>query len=622
MKRTQPWHDTPIGVAAGWLGSIQFAVPILAMVAVALAWGTYLESTQDARVAKAAVYGSWWFIALMGLVCVSLIFAVIMRIPWKRKHVGFIIVHASLVTMIIAGFMSMYGRIEGHIALEQGVTSGTIEMDTQRLELVEHDNGQFRTLGEMDVPLSPGRYTIGGFPIDIVAVKDNVREEFEILDDGSDPYRAVQLQFGPMAESAVWVGDEAMGPAPLIDGMRIRVLSAGKDWQPPEPKTADPQVAYAFVVGDQKIPLAAEGQETIPGWKVVSVKRYAHAKVVNSVLSEDAPEKDNPAIEVTITDGKGTTELHTAFVKFPDMVLARTIEGTAKSGARLVPPERSASSAGGAAGEETLVIYGTPPAMKVGYIARNGAVKLLEHADGAYPWVADLGARKLPILKQFTHAREESHFVDAPPAKEHRPAVVFKDANGKELTVAWKGAIPFSLPGRVAMLRYNPRTVPLPFSMRLDQFRKTDYPGTEMAMAYESDITAILPDSSEQKSTISMNNPLVQSGWKVYQSGFMGNTISIFSVMRDPGLVLTYISSVTLCVGILITFYGRGLSWGHPGIPAPFSAQEPSNVTVSARVLPVVDPAVNGHGGRAGPALDPESGGPGDPGRASPAFDG
>jgi hypothetical protein len=90
MKRSHAWHHTAFGNVACWLGSIQFAVPILIFVAVALGWGTYLESTQSARVAKSVVYGSMWFLILMGLVCVSLIFAVVTRYPWKRKHVGFI----------------------------------------------------------------------------------------------------------------------------------------------------------------------------------------------------------------------------------------------------------------------------------------------------------------------------------------------------------------------------------------------------------------------------------------------------------------------------------------------------------------------------------------------------
>ena len=610
MKRSQPWHDTPIGGAACWLGSIQFAIPVLIMLALALGWGTYLESTQDARVARAAVYGSWWFMALMALVCVSLILAVVTRFPFKRNHAGFIIVHAALVTMIVGGFVSLLGRIEGHIALDQGSSSGTLEMDQERLELAEHDAGQFRTIGEIDVPSRPGKYTIGDFPVEIVDIWDNVREEFEITDDGADPYRAVQFQFGPMEASAAWVGDEARGEAPVIDGLRIRILAAGADWQPPDTSAAGPGPGYAFVVGERKSSLSAEGHEAFSGWKIVSVKRFDHALVTSGNLSEDPAQKDNPAVEVIISDGKGTTEQHTAFAKFPDMILSKTLEGAAHSGARLVPDPTGAPGAN----EETVVVYGTPPSLRLGYIGKNGAVKQLDH-DGALPWTADLGDRKLTILKQFSKAREQSRFSKAPSAKEHRPALIIKVGQAEPQTLAWKGVVPFALPGRTAILRFKPRTVSLPFSMRLEQFRKTDYPGTDMAMSYESDVNVSLPDGTERHTTISMNNPLVQSGWKVYQSGFMGNNVSIFSVMRDPGLILTYVASALLCLGILITFYGRGLSWGHPGIPTPFSGKEHSHAPVSVRPDLLADPALNGSRGRPAPAVVSDAGLAADPGR-------
>jgi hypothetical protein len=140
--------------------------------------------------------------------------------------------------------------------------------------------------------------------------------------------------------------------------------------------------------------------------------------------------------------------------------------------------------------------------------------------------------------------------------------------------VAWKSMIAAPVNGRNTLIRYGPLVVTLPFSMTLNEFRKTDYPGTEMAMAYESAVAVSGHGDEGFETTISMNKPLVQSGWKVYQSGFSGQTVSIFSVMRDPGLVLTYIACTGLCIGIIITFYGRG----HPGIPAPFARKEKHHV--------------------------------------------
>jgi len=70
---------------------------------------------------------------------------------------------------------------------------------------------------------------------------------------------------------------------------------------------------------------------------------------------------------------------------------------------------------------------------------------------------------------------------------------------------------------------------------------------------------------------IHMNHPYKQDGWKVYQSSFLGDSVSVFQVTLDPGLVPMYVACTTLCIGILLIFYSRKLSFGHPGIPAPFA---------------------------------------------------
>jgi cytochrome c biogenesis protein ResB len=111
----------------------------------------------------------------------------------------------------------------------------------------------------------------------------------------------------------------------------------------------------------------------------------------------------------------------------------------------------------------------------------------------------------------------------------------------------------------------------------LKDFRKTDYPGTEMAMAYESDVTITRQSGEEAAHRIYMNNPYAQRPWKVYQSGFVGDHVSVFSVMKDPGIPLTYAGSIVLCVGLVLTFYARSLSWGHPGIPIGIMKKEPAH---------------------------------------------
>lgn len=584
MKPVHAWHHTRFGAVIRWLGSVQLAVPVMLLVAAALACGTYLEMTQGAKVAKATVYLSWWFMALMILVCVSLVFAVVTRFPWKQRHVGFITVHASLITLIAGGFWSLLGRIEGKIGLEQGSSAAALETEEEVLELVEHDAGQFRALGASLAPTRPGTYDIAGVPITITERWGNTKEQFQVLDDGPEAYRAAEISFSTNAPHGMWVGDEAKsggeggspnGPVKLGD-LLVRVLADGLAFTPPAPSA--PGGSYAFTLGDKSFPLGETGSQPVPGWTIASLDRFKNATTVDGKVVEADGAGLNPAVTVVLTDGKGTQERHTAFQRFPEIMLVKTLEGTARSGAKL------ASTGSPPIDDDTLVLFGPAGAIKAACLGRDGSVQTFDSA-GKLPWAFKFGQRQLVVLNVFERAHESSSFVEAPDASDHRPALLVSTAGGEPQALAWKAAVPIQTPGRTAFLKFGPRSVQLPFAVRLDKFTKHDYPGTEMAMAYESDVTVTAP-GGERQTKIHMNNPLKEAGWKVYQSGFMGDNVSIFSVMRDPGLPLTYVGSVGLCLGILITFYGSRFSWGHPGIPIPFESKENGHAS-PARTAPV-----------------------------------
>jgi hypothetical protein len=578
MKKSHNWHHTPLGSIVLWLGSIQLAVPVLVLVAIALGIGTYLESAYNVRLARQYVYGSPAFIAVMALVCVSLVFAVVARFPWKRRHTGFITVHAGLLALIVAGFWSMFSRVEGHLTLAEGTMSDIMETADEQLEILQDVGGQRNSLDSAPGPTGAARITLAGVPIQILERWENSRDEEIIADDSPVPLRAVDIAPDRAPQSA-WVGQEDQaGPAPTLMGLKVLVLPEGTDWQPPTDAATTPKGEFVFVVNGTRFPLKAAGEETLPGWTITDLKRFARAIVAGDTIAEGpAGSPPNPAVQVKITDGKGTTEQHTAFENFPAMIMGKNLEGPGKSASQLV--------AGGAKPEpETLVVFGTVAATKIGYVGADGRGKVID-PEQKYPMVLSLGNREVTILRQLARAHQISRTVKAPIAKDNRPALLARIGDSSELlTIPWRDMPHITTPDqRTLFLHFGPRRVQLPFAVRLAKFNKTDYPGTEMAMAYQSDVGINIAGQPEIPFQIYMNNPYAHGPWKVYQSGFMGDTVSTFSIMHDPGLLLTYIASVVLCVGVMITFYSRSMSWGHPGIPirpdeAPETSKESSNV--------------------------------------------
>jgi hypothetical protein len=101
----------------------------------------------------------------------------------------------------------------------------------------------------------------------------------------------------------------------------------------------------------------------------------------------------------------------------------------------------------------------------------------------------------------------------------------------------------------------------LPFSITLKQFRRIDYPGTMDAAAFESEV--VLHDKKNGvtlEKVISMNHPLTYNGYKIFQMSYIDDGYgksSIFTVARNPGIILIYISSFIACLGALWQFYGE-----------------------------------------------------------------
>lgn len=559
MKKSLDWHHTRLGGVILFLGSIQLAVPVLFLVAIGLGVGTYLDSKQNATVAREYVYGSWWFIGLMVLTCVSLIFAVFTRYPWKRKHIGFITVHASLVALIAGGFWSMFGRIDGNLRLEEGTMHNVIETAAERLEVLEPSPNGPQSMASVPAPMGRKSLSLAGVPVEVMERWENSREEEAVADDSPVPLRAVEI--APVAgPQTAWVGQEDQaGPAPTLLKLKVLVLPEGSDWQPPTP-TNVPKGEFVFVVGSEHFPLKGVGEEVFPGWKIVELTRYERAMVAGDAITEgptSAPA--NPAVQVKIANGT-TTEQHTAFADFPDMIMGKTIEGTGNSASRLV--------AGGASVGEELVVFGTVAKTKIGYVGLDGKGRVIE-PEQTYPMTLDFGSREVTIHKQLARAHVTISNVQAPVAKNNRPALLVRVGDSQNLDVLlWHDTIVVTAPDkRQVMLHFGPERKLLPFWVRLDKFHKVDYPGTDMAMSYQSDVGIIFPGQAEKKFDIYMNHPYAHGPWKVYQSSFQGTTVSVFSVMHDPGLWLTYIASAFLCLGVVVTFYSRSMSWGHPGIP-------------------------------------------------------
>jgi hypothetical protein len=99
----------------------------------------------------------------------------------------------------------------------------------------------------------------------------------------------------------------------------------------------------------------------------------------------------------------------------------------------------------------------------------------------------------------------------------------------------------------------QPRRYKLPFEILLEDFEMTKHPGTEMARDYRSHIK-VLKGVSAQKADIWMNHPLRAEGYTFYQQSYIDgrHQATVLSVVRNAGRLFPYISSIIICIGMLI----------------------------------------------------------------------
>ena len=94
----------------------------------------------------------------------------------------------------------------------------------------------------------------------------------------------------------------------------------------------------------------------------------------------------------------------------------------------------------------------------------------------------------------------------------------------------------------------------LPFSVRLNDFVRQTYPGTNKSKEYSSDVTVIDGDVTWH-ALISMNKPLRYKGYTLYQSSFEQTPeteLTILAVVENKGRLFPYIGTIIIALGLIL----------------------------------------------------------------------
>src|SRR5712672_501678 len=100
-----------------FFASLKLAVILLAVLIVGAIAGTIYESSFDAKVARAYIYGAPWFNVWLILLATNLTVSALSRWPWRKHHVAFLITHLGIITLLIGSLIGRILGIEGTMTL-------------------------------------------------------------------------------------------------------------------------------------------------------------------------------------------------------------------------------------------------------------------------------------------------------------------------------------------------------------------------------------------------------------------------------------------------------------------------------------------------------------------------
>lgn len=559
-----------------FLASLKLAVILLVMLMVILAAATYYESVYDARTAQHLVYSSVWFAFFLLLLGVNVFCAAAVRYPWRPHQVGFLVTHAGILVILAGSFVTMLWGVDGQMALMEGQQGSGVFLDRPVLRVIEGDKKTYRDV-DAEFRWDPPREG-HEFRLDVghgvTAVVDRyyhqAAEETEYV--AGDGPGAVQIRLhGGMADTTQWLttrsGEVPLGPATL----RVRQARSAQEVQEllsPDHVEGRHGILQMLVVG-HPVALDIEDLEKAPaalpeGHQVRLVRYLPHAVVRDGKLASASQEPVNPAIEVEFTDGKGGTETWLLFGKLPDLTTR-----TSQKGEPL----------------QIRCLYTFPEDEHAGHDHGPGeghrSLQLVLAPDGQVHYRLDSGATGVaPVGRNVPTGWMDFRFTIekvVPKAREQKQFREMKLANGQEgpgaaIRLRVEGARDTSphwlrsgdtiqvepLQGEPFHLGYGLKMVDVGFHVKLLDFEIGYDPGTRNAASYKSTVQV---EGADEPQVIQMNEPMKKNGYTFFQSSFQEMEgqpmVSIFSVAYDPGILIKYLGSLMLVIGIALHFYLR-----------------------------------------------------------------
>ncbi len=123
-----------------FLGSVSFAIILIAITILLVVIGTLLESMAASHLYAASwTYQHPFFSFLLSLYFINILFSALRRWPYKKRHIPFLLTHLGLLMLLTGQMIKNQFGLQGRLRLEKGIESNEVAIPNTLALLVENE---------------------------------------------------------------------------------------------------------------------------------------------------------------------------------------------------------------------------------------------------------------------------------------------------------------------------------------------------------------------------------------------------------------------------------------------------------------------------------------------------
>jgi hypothetical protein len=319
------------------LASLRLAAVLLMMLLVSMAYATMYEQRHGLEHTLFAIYEHPWFQLILGLLAMNTLLALVVRWPFDRRQIGFVITHGAVLVILGGAVVTgVYGE-RGHVTLREGETRSVFHSQRLVLTARNHATGEKQAVAvnlSSDRPVDAPRVsplTLGEMSVRVRRYLPDAVSVRRMLNDNPQPSLAVRVSIrDENHETSGWVfhGTPARAEPIRVDVRPLPADASLKESVVAAAQSVDPRAFAAVILAwpdgamhvvfspsagePTGVPVVVGGPVPTP-WGSITLtvlERLDYARTVDALEARIPPgDPPRPALELEISQGEARLEL-------------------------------------------------------------------------------------------------------------------------------------------------------------------------------------------------------------------------------------------------------------------------------------------------------------------------